>query len=530
MTHDTEAEIFAATSIRKPVIIEDNVWIGTGAVILPGVRLGTGCIIGAGSVVTKDACLLDRRRYSGPKTASALRRVGMLLKSIIQRGSRWLSSNAVKSNVLAGLLVQVGRPLVALLTLPLLLSYLGQEGLGIWMIALSLMGLFSFVSAGLSASVVTAIGRASAEASEMNLHRMTTAATLIATLWGGVVLVLAVPAVLLVDWAALLGLGSSPWSTGVGKLMAVLVALMGFGIVAAVPRQIMVGRMHGYLAHLFDFAGVVAGAIGLIIGLNLGAPLWLLGLVFMGPSSLTLLIGGLIYLHHAGIPLVSRQHLHRETFVTLGRDSLRMAGYQSAYAVSSQSDLLLIGMILGAPASAAYGIAQRVFSLPILVSATVNYAQWPAMARADSAGEHALVRRMFRHTLAIGSGAATVVAIGAALAYQPLIELWLGHRVETDPMILVGMVAWVLVATLVNTCDSVLRAQNHTAFLMLSMITMAVINIAVTLLLLPRIGPAGAIWGSVTGFTLALLLPYLIRLRGMLGVGNDGKPADVDAN
>lgn len=36
------------------VIIGDDVWIGAGAIILPGIRIGTGAIIGAGSIVTKD--------------------------------------------------------------------------------------------------------------------------------------------------------------------------------------------------------------------------------------------------------------------------------------------------------------------------------------------------------------------------------------------------------------------------------------------------------------------------------------------
>ena len=37
-----------------PIIIGNNVWIGGGAVILPGVTIGDNVIIGAGSVVTKD--------------------------------------------------------------------------------------------------------------------------------------------------------------------------------------------------------------------------------------------------------------------------------------------------------------------------------------------------------------------------------------------------------------------------------------------------------------------------------------------
>lgn len=37
-----------------PVTIEDDVWIGGGAIICPGVTIGKGSSIGAGSVVTKD--------------------------------------------------------------------------------------------------------------------------------------------------------------------------------------------------------------------------------------------------------------------------------------------------------------------------------------------------------------------------------------------------------------------------------------------------------------------------------------------
>ena len=40
--------------IAKPIVVEDNVWIGTGTTVLAGVRIGKNSVIGAGSVVTRD--------------------------------------------------------------------------------------------------------------------------------------------------------------------------------------------------------------------------------------------------------------------------------------------------------------------------------------------------------------------------------------------------------------------------------------------------------------------------------------------
>lgn len=37
----------------KPIVIEDDVWIGSRVIILPGVHVGKGSVIGAGAVVTK---------------------------------------------------------------------------------------------------------------------------------------------------------------------------------------------------------------------------------------------------------------------------------------------------------------------------------------------------------------------------------------------------------------------------------------------------------------------------------------------
>ncbi|WP_298945000.1 sugar O-acetyltransferase [uncultured Microbacterium sp.] len=43
-----------AAQFNLPVVIGDNVWIGAGALIMPGITIGDDTVIGAGSVVTRD--------------------------------------------------------------------------------------------------------------------------------------------------------------------------------------------------------------------------------------------------------------------------------------------------------------------------------------------------------------------------------------------------------------------------------------------------------------------------------------------
>ncbi len=52
--HPFNAELRRKQEFGKPVEIGSDVWVGGGAIILPGVKIGSRTVIGAGSVVTRD--------------------------------------------------------------------------------------------------------------------------------------------------------------------------------------------------------------------------------------------------------------------------------------------------------------------------------------------------------------------------------------------------------------------------------------------------------------------------------------------
>ncbi|MCE9564321.1 MAG: sugar O-acetyltransferase [Planctomycetes bacterium] len=52
--HPMNAELRRKQEFAKPIEIGSDVWVGGGAIICPGVRIGSKSVIGAGSVVTRD--------------------------------------------------------------------------------------------------------------------------------------------------------------------------------------------------------------------------------------------------------------------------------------------------------------------------------------------------------------------------------------------------------------------------------------------------------------------------------------------
>ncbi|MEN6519766.1 MAG: sugar O-acetyltransferase [Armatimonadota bacterium] len=75
-THPVEAVLrIAGPELAKPITIEENVWIGGGAIICPGVTIGRNTTIGAGAVVTKN---IPPNVVAAGNPASVIRVLGVI--------------------------------------------------------------------------------------------------------------------------------------------------------------------------------------------------------------------------------------------------------------------------------------------------------------------------------------------------------------------------------------------------------------------------------------------------------------------
>jgi acetyltransferase-like isoleucine patch superfamily enzyme len=71
--HPLEPSQRRTTTIGKPIVIEKNVWIAAGAIIIGGVTVGENSVVAAGSVVTKD---IPPNTLAGGNPAKVIRSIG----------------------------------------------------------------------------------------------------------------------------------------------------------------------------------------------------------------------------------------------------------------------------------------------------------------------------------------------------------------------------------------------------------------------------------------------------------------------
>ena len=70
--HPVEPSRRRSGVVAKPVVIENNVWIGAGAIILGGVTIGENSVVAAGAVVTRD---VPRDTLAGGNPARVIRSI-----------------------------------------------------------------------------------------------------------------------------------------------------------------------------------------------------------------------------------------------------------------------------------------------------------------------------------------------------------------------------------------------------------------------------------------------------------------------
>jgi O-antigen/teichoic acid export membrane protein len=423
----------------------------------------------------------------------------------------------VASTVLVNGAANVVRLSISLATIPALLRNLGQDGLGIWMIAMSSMGIIGFVNAGLASAVISGVSRATSQKGGRDArNREATSGMVLAAMCGTALIAIGLPLSSFVDWQARLSLVGNISASDVERLMGVLVVTLGVGFPSNVPKFVLLGAMRGPAAYALDLISAIISGLLLLLAILERLPIYWLAFFFLAPQMLTLLAGGALLLRREGISFYRPRDFSFVTFRHLFREGSKLAISQAAFAISTHSDLTLIGIIAGASSAATYGVAQRLFGIPVMFAGILNDALWPALSKADAEGRAEWVRGVFMKVLLITGFLMSVMAIILLIYYDKIVFLWLKQTVTSDWPMLSGFGVCMIINMIVHTSDALLKALRKTGTIAKAMSTMMLINVVLSFLLIHAIGAAGAIWGTVIAYIICLVIPYGQTIRRIL--------------
>lgn len=408
--------------------------------------------------------------------------------------------------------------IVALVSVPIALNYLGPSNYGAWIALVSLTSFLSVSDLGLGNSLVGEVAYHTTQPdSSRRIRRDISSAACMLTVVALTLALLFVGVSMFVDWSELIAGGRN--ADRLDSMFGVAAAVFGVYIVSiplSIATNVRAGLQQGYANNLASASGSAVSLIFLVLMVRLRSSI---PLVVFAAASAPLLSVAMNATHLFWTRRDLRPGLRfaeRARGMHLLRVGLLFLALQLVGAVAFSSDAFVVARLLGPSAAADFAVPHRLFAAVASVLSVGTASLWPAFV--DAFGRHddtwirsALVRAIA--WTAVGSGliGGLLVAVGASV-----LERWVGTTVVVDMNLLRGLAAWLVLSSVGNVAAMFLIAARVIRFQIVWGSVMAISNIALSIVLAQRVGVSGVIWGSVISYTMFTLLPYAFKVPVVL--------------
>lgn len=293
-----------------------------------------------------------------------------------------------------------------------------------------------------------------------------------------------------------------------GRDASAIIVLLGLGVC-----------LNFYLGNIgAGFRSASRNALGILYanGLRLAELLVAAALLVLRASPLQL-CGGLLLVRCVGLAVQalllrsacrwlfeSGYAVDRGLLARLLKPSLSFLAFPLGNALALQGPLILIGMLFGSTAVAAFSTLRTLSRIPLQIANVLNASIWPEMSAAFGAGNLALMRKLHQKswllTLVLGIGTSS----GIVLLGKTAVELWLGHEGVYDAAMLLALTCMASLASLWGVSSIVMTATNAHARMVAFYLLVNGSCLALAWVLGRALG--------VNGFLLPLVLAELVML------------------
>ncbi len=424
------------------------------------------------------------------------------------------ASSGAASRVLSALLTFV--------SLPLAVRYLGPERFGLWATIASTVIFLNLLDLGIASTLTNHIARSYAVEDRNYAARSTTNALALTSLvacFVGLALVVVWPHI---NWTILFNVSANVPRREVSGTVAIAATLMLLGLPASLGSRIFAGYQEVHINNFVVAAGTVANLAGLVTGIALRVSMPVLFVMSVGSATLCnlgALVATLLWFKPWLRPRLSLlQWTQARELLGSGSGFLLI---QIAGAVVFSSDNVVVSHYLGAAQVTPYNVTWRFVGLAAMLQSLIFPALWPAYAEANARGDYDWMQRTFRFTMQATLGLNLVGGLIFIAAGKPLIRWWAGEAAIPSTALLAAMALWATISGCMTVESCLLAAVNRTREQGILSIIAAVVNLALSITLVQRIGAVGVIIGTILSYLLVLVVPQSLIVRDVLRVSQN---------
>lgn len=413
----------------------------------------------------------------------------------------------------SGLATRLITIIISLLMVPLAVHYLGKEQYGLWVAVSSLVAMFGFMDGGAGNAVINMMAHASgAKANDLAKIVSTAFFSLMALAAIGCILFLCVFP--FVPWEKLLGVSASTSLADINIIVMIVGLFFFVSMFITLVGKIQRGLQEGNLDNFWNGLAAVLSLLFVYIAIRTDTGLVGFVIAFLAGSMLAYLASNIHYLW------LRRKEL-RPRFANvekgIAKDLFAVGGMffvlQIASVVQGQADNVIIANMLGPAAVTTYAICMKLFLIPPMLFSLVLTPLWPAYREALASGDMQWVKQIFLKTIRWSLLLSIPTAFVLVLVGGKIIELWVGQDAVPSTVLLIGCGIWMIFVSVGSGTAMFLNGLEMVKPQIAIAASASVVNIAITIWLIPKVGAEGAVFGSISAYFLCAIIPYFFLIR-----------------
>jgi O-antigen/teichoic acid export membrane protein len=405
----------------------------------------------------------------------------------------------------------------SIITVPLVVGYLGNERYGMWLTMSSLVATLGPMDLGIGLGLLTVVSDANGRNDREAARRAISTAIAMLSMIAALAVVVFCVAYFLIPWAGVFKVSSPTAVSEAAPAAAVLLGAFALGLPLGIVGEVQLAYQSGYISSAWAIVGNLGSFVALIaiIMLHGSLPLLVLALTFVG--LVTAALNGWFLFRRQRPWLMPRL---RDVDLRAGRALLKTGAFfivlQLAGMAAYGIDNIVISQILGSSAVPEYAIPVKIFTLAPTLLSFALMPLWPAYRESMARGDAAWVKRTLRRSILLAAAFNIPSSLILIVAGPFLLHLWVGSAIHPTLILLVGLGTWTIMNTLNGPFAMLLNGANIIGFQAVCSILMAIANVTISIILVQHIGVSGAVWGSVIAQFVFILLPSLWYVRRLL--------------